>query len=215
MKAGPVPAEHPNNDQAFPWLLEENQPAVRYRALVDLLGGRESDPEVELARSQIARTGWARGQLGLQGPKGYWEPRGPKNVQEWVIFRYVPTELAMSWRAPVLSDSGLDATNSRIKKNADLLFECKLRLSSPFSFFYEEMGISANTTRMLTRFGYVEDSRVRKLYDWLIEDQQEDGGELFPRNPGEPRRLGAPRRLRRVTGGQEFPPDGAGGLEGS
>jgi hypothetical protein len=29
---------------------------------------------------------------------------------------------------------------------------------------------------MLTRFGYGDDRRVRKLYDWMIEDQREDGG---------------------------------------
>ncbi len=29
---------------------------------------------------------------------------------------------------------------------------------------------------MLTRFGYADDLRVRKLYDWLLEDQRDDGG---------------------------------------
>jgi hypothetical protein len=28
----------------------------------------------------------------------------------------------------------------------------------------------------MTRFGYGEDRRVRKLYDWMVEDQREDGG---------------------------------------
>jgi hypothetical protein len=161
---------------AIKWLLEADQPAVRYRAMVDLLGRKENDPEVRRTRSRIARVGWAHDQLRQQGPKGFWEPREPKNVSEWVNFLYFPYYTATNWRALVLSELGLDATNPQIKKLADLLFHYKLRLSSPFNFFYEEMCISANTARMLTRFGYADDVRVRKLYDWLLEDQREDGG---------------------------------------
>jgi hypothetical protein len=162
--------------KAIHWLLEENQPAARYYTLVDLLGRKPDDPEVRSARSRIARVGWANDQLRKQGSKGFWEAREPKNVREWVNFLYFPTFLATNWRALVLSDFGLDATNPQIKKIADLIFEYKLRRGSPFNFFYEEACISANTARMMTRFGYAEDVRVRKLYDWLLEDQREDGG---------------------------------------
>lgn len=167
---------HPEDARVVQWLLEEDQPAVRYRALVDLLGRKESDPDVRTARSRIAKVGWAYDQLRSQGPKGFWEARGPRNVKEWIDFLYFPVFGATNWRALVLSDLGLDSTNPRIKKIADLLFEFKLRLSSPFNFFHEEMCISANTARMLTRFGYADDPRVRRLYDWLIEDQRKDGG---------------------------------------
>lgn len=158
------------------WLLEGDQPAARYYTLVDLLGRKDDDPEVRSARSRIARVGWAYDQLRQQGSKGFWEAHEPKNVREWVDFLYFPPFLSTNWRALVLSDFGLDATNSRIKKIADLIFEYKLRRGSPFNFFYEEACISANTARMMTRFGHADDIRVRKLYDWLLEDQREDGG---------------------------------------
>jgi hypothetical protein len=158
------------------WLLEGDQPAPRYYTLVDLLGRKDDDPEVRSARSRIARVGWANDLLRKQGSKGFWEAHEPKNVGEWVDFLYFPKYLSTNWRALVLSDFGLDATNPRIKKIADLIFEYKLRLGSPFNFFYEEACISANTARMMTRFGYADDIRVRKLYDWLVEDQREDGG---------------------------------------
>jgi hypothetical protein len=158
------------------WLLEDDQPAARYFALVDLLGRRADDPEVRSARSRIARVGWAYDQLRRQGSQGFWEARGPKNVREWVDFLYMPPFLSTNWRALVLSDLGLDATNPGVKKIAELIFEFKLRLSSPFNFFHEEACIAANTARMMTRFGYADDRRVRKLYDWLLEDQREDGG---------------------------------------
>jgi len=168
-----LPAE---DSPVVQWLLEDDQPAAKYYTLVDLLGRAESEPEVRSARSRIARVGWAYDQLRTQQPKGFWEAREPKNVGEWVEFLYNPTFLSTNWRALVLSDLGLDATNPRIKKVAELLFEYKLRLGSPFNFFHEEACIAGNTARMLTRFGYADDPRVRKLYDWMLEDQRADGG---------------------------------------
>jgi hypothetical protein len=168
--------DHPEDAKVVEWLLEGNQPAVRYRTLVDLLGRKEDDPEVRSTRSKIARVGWAADQLRQQGPKGFWEPREPKDIDEWVDFLYFPYYTATNWRALVLSDLGLTSTNPKVKKLAELLFEYKLRLSSPFNFFHEEMCISANTARMLTVFGFADDFRTRKLYDWLLEDQREDGG---------------------------------------
>jgi len=169
-------ARHPEEARVLEWLLEEDQPAVRYRALVDLLGRKETDPEVRSTRSKISRVGWAYDQLRRQGPKGFWEAHEPRNVKEWIEFLYFPVFGATNWRALVLSDLGLDSTNPQIKKIAELLFDYKLRLSSPVNFFHEEMCISANTARMLTRFGYGDDPRVGRLYDWLIEDQRKDGG---------------------------------------
>jgi len=168
--------EHPEEPTVLRWLLEAEQPAVRSAALVDLLGRTESDPEVRSARSALARVGWAHDLLRGQGRRGFWEPREPRNVKEWIDFLYFPVFGATNWKALVLSDLGLDATNPRIKRIANLLFEYKLRLSSPFNFFHEEMCISANTARMLTRFGYADDPRVQRLYQWLIEDQRNDGG---------------------------------------
>lgn len=164
------------DSRVLQWLLEENQPAVRYRALVDLLDRKESDPEVRRAHAQIARTGWVRDQLHDQKPEGFWEPRAPKNLREWIDFLYFPYYTATNWRALVLAELGLDSSTPAAKKLAELLFRYKLRLSSPFNFYYEEMCISANTARMLTQFGYADDRRVRKLYDWLVEDQRKDGG---------------------------------------
>lgn len=166
----------PRESGVLQWLLGQDQPSVRYHALVNLLDRKENDPEVREARSKIGRVGWAADQLRAQGSKGFWEHREPRNVKEWVDFLYFPPYRSTNWRALVLADLGLDATDPRVRKIADLLFEYKLRLSSPFNFFHEEVCISGNTARMLTRFGYGDDPRVRRLYDWLLEDQRADGG---------------------------------------
>ncbi len=162
--------------KAVSWLLEANQPAVRYYALLGLLDLRESDPEVRESRSRIGRFGWAADQLSLQKPEGYWEPHEPRSVAEWFGFLYSGPFLSTNWRALVLADLGLDSADPRIRKVADLMFRYKLALSSPLNLFNEEVCRSGNAARMMTRFGYGDDRRVRKLFDWLVEDQREDGG---------------------------------------
>ena len=162
-----------------------DQPVVQSYTLVDLLGRKENDPEVRSARSRVARVGWAYDLLRKQGEKGFWEPRGPKDLKEWIDFLYYPKYLSTNWRALVLADFGLDKRTPGIRKIADLVFEFKLRLSSPFNFYYEEACVVGNTARMMTRFGYADDFRIRKLFDWLIEDQRKDGGwDCSPGTPG-------------------------------
>jgi hypothetical protein len=158
------------------WLLEENQPAVRSIALTDLLERREGDPEVRAARARIARVGWASDILSRQGPDGFWERREPRTVQEYLYFLWFPEFSATIWSAIVLADLGLTSADPRIRKTADRLFEYKLGLSSMINLYHEEMCAVGNAARTLTRFGYGEDPRVRRLYDWIVEDQRPDGG---------------------------------------
>src|SRR5579872_2374007 len=168
-----------NNQSVTDWLLEEDQPPVRYFALIDLLDRGQNDPEIRETYSRIARVGWASEILRLQKPGGYWEQSEPswsKDILGWIEFLFRPKFIATNWRALVLADLGLTSKDKRIKKIANLFFDYKLRLSSSFNFFTEEACIVGNTARMLTRFGYSDDFRVKKLFDRLLEDQRDDGG---------------------------------------
>jgi hypothetical protein len=170
-------SRHDRRDaQLIDWLLEEDQPSVRYHTLVDLLKRKEDDPEVRETHSKIPKIGWARDMLRLQKPKGFWEEHEPTNVAEWMNFLRVPEYQATTWRAIVLSDLGLTSSDPRIRKVADCFFEYKLQLGSMINIFTEEVCYVGNAARVLTRFGYGDDHRVRKLYDWLLEDQRDDGG---------------------------------------
>jgi hypothetical protein len=167
------------NESVLNWLLDKDQPAVRYYTLVDILGHKESHEEAQKAHFQISRKGWAKDILELQKSEGYWEaslPSWRKDIMGWIEFLFRPKYLATNWRALVLADLGLTLKDQRIKKIAELFFKYKLQLSSSFNFFTEEACIVGNTARMLTRFGYVDDYRVQKLYARLLEDQREDGG---------------------------------------
>lgn len=151
------------------WLLEENQPSVRYRTHIDLLGHDRNSPEVREAYADISKKGWAYKILRLQRPGGRWKSKPEGSL-------YGPKYTATNWMALILSDLGLRKENMRVRKAADLFFKEWLALPSATNIFNDEVCIVGNTARILTRFGYEDDSRVRKLFDRLVEDQKEDGG---------------------------------------
>jgi hypothetical protein len=164
------------SDPVVSWLLEEDQPSVRYYTLLDLLDRKENDPDVRAARARIPETGWARDLLERQGPRGFWERREPRTVQEYLFFLWFPEFSATIWNAIVLADLGLTSADPRIQRTADRLFEYKLGLSSMINLYHEEMCAVGNAARTLTRFGFGDDPRVRRLYDWIVDDQRPDGG---------------------------------------
>jgi hypothetical protein len=152
--------------RALSWLLEENQPAARYRALTDLVKLAEDHPDVKNTRVEIPKRGWASDILGRQKPGGYWE--SAKSL-------YRPKYTATNWMAIVLSDLGLTRDDSRVAKIAELFFREWLD-DKKENIFEDEVCIVGNAARFMTRFGYYDDPRVRRLFDRLLDDQKEDGG---------------------------------------
>src|SRR3989442_8277487 len=157
------------------WLLEEDQPSVRYCTLVDLLGRKDDDPEARTARRGIARLGWAHEMLRTQKPQGFWEAHEPRTVRAWVGFLYFPAYVSSIWRGIVLADLGMTASDPRIRRLAERIFEYKLALSSPINLFTEEACSLGNIAPMLKRFAYREGRRVRKLLASLPADQRAHG----------------------------------------
>jgi hypothetical protein len=153
-------------DQVVSWLLEDDQPAVRYFTLLDLLGKPADYSDVREAYSNIPRKGWALDIFRRQRPRGYWETE--KDL-------YRPKYTATNWMALVLSDFGLTKEIKQIRETADLFFRKWMREQEP-NIFHDEVCIVGNTARMLTRFGYEDDPKVRRLFDRLVEDQRENGG---------------------------------------
>jgi hypothetical protein len=153
-------------DETLTWLLEEDQPAVRYHALVELKGLTESDSDTAAARSAIPMRGWAADVLRRQRAGGYWVSK--ENL-------YRPKYTATNWMALVLSDLGMTKDDPRIAKTAELILREWMDPEKE-NIFEDEVCIVGNTARYLTRFGYYDDPRVRKLFDHLLEDQKEDGG---------------------------------------
>jgi hypothetical protein len=89
------------------WLLENDQPSIRYLTLTQLLERSESDPEVQAAKRAITRTGWAKEILDKQDPAGWWISKESL---------YQPKYVSTNWMALILSDLGVTKEDPRVAK---------------------------------------------------------------------------------------------------
>ena len=152
------------------WLLEEDQPSVRYLALTQLLGRRASDPEVRAAQARIPSAGWVAEILSRRDPGGWW-------VHERSF--YQPKYTATNWNLLALSDLGASRAIREVASSCELWMK-----KSPLkgggvggnSNGHGHHCYTGNMARALIRFGYGDDPRVRKALDWLVRTAHPKGG---------------------------------------
>jgi len=152
------------------WLLEENQPSMRYLAFTELLGRSHNDHEVKTARKSITKVGWAKDILEKQLSSGCW-------FHEKSLFN--PTFEATFWMLLILSDLGLTKEDPRIEKACQLWFERNATNDGGFSQSGKSSAhlcITGNAARALVKFGYVDHPKVKKAFEWIVENQVELGG---------------------------------------
>ena len=63
--------KHLNGDP-LPWLLDSENPSVRYWTLTDILDRAANEPEVQKARAAIAQQPLVRELFALQHSEGFW-----------------------------------------------------------------------------------------------------------------------------------------------
>jgi hypothetical protein len=152
------------------WLLEEDQPSIRYLTLTQLLGRKETDSGVREAKARIPSVGWAAEILAGRNPAGWWVD-GTR--------LYVPKYLSTNWMLLILSDLGVDRTLPAIRTSSDLWIR---RFTTPDGSFGLEGGsqghlcIAGNTARALIRFGYEDHPAVRRALTWLVRNASPLGG---------------------------------------
>jgi hypothetical protein len=153
------------------WLLEEEQPSIRYLALTELLGKSAKDADVKAAKKEIATKGWAADMLEKQKPGGWW-------VHEENLYR--PKYLSTNWMLLILSDLGLTKDDDlRIARATEMWRD---RFSKPDGGFGADgankshLCIAGNTARALVEFGYADDPKVKSAFEWLVKSQANNGG---------------------------------------
>lgn len=152
------------------WLLEENQPSMRYLALTELLGRSEKDSEVKSARKNVTNIGWAKDILEKQDPRGYW-------IRERNL--YNPKYVSTNWMLLILSDLGLTKKEPRIDKACQIWikrFATKDGGFNPGGGKRGHLCITGNTARALAKFGYVDHPKVRRAFQWFVKNQSKLGG---------------------------------------
>lgn len=163
------------------WLLNSDaDPSVRVRVLRELLEKPADDPALVRAQKEIGRNGWAAKILREQHPGGQWSTPGASAFE-----LYRPKYVATNWRLLVLSDLGLTKKHPRVARGMDLLMRRRFAAMGELGGKGSEVCITGNAVRMLARFGYTKDRRLRPAIDWLVRHQKADGGwHCFPSRIG-------------------------------
>jgi hypothetical protein len=158
------------NSSVINWLLGDDQPSVKYITLTELLGRSEKDSEVKSAKKNITCVGWAKDILDKQLQSGCW-------VHEKSLFN--PTFEATFWMLLILSDLGLTKEEPRVGRACQLWMERNATRDGGFSQSGKSSAhlcITGNSARALVKFGYADNPKVKKAFEWIVENQAELGG---------------------------------------
>ena len=167
-------------DDTVDWLLEENNPSVKYYTLIDLLKKPGEDEEVKTTKQQIMQVGVVPKILSKQEPEGYW------GIKEdfYVRSKYKGTV----WNLIILAEMGADENDSRIKKTCEFVFnKSQDSIRGGFSHTgtkknggspgYVIPCLTGNMIWSMIRLGYLDDPRLQKGIQWITTYQRFDDGE--------------------------------------
>jgi hypothetical protein len=163
------------------WLLEPENPSLRYRTTVELLGKSPDDPEAIECKRQIAESIPVKGLLSEMHPDGYWlqkRPRTGKMLGDGVEYGdFGTTHYCLSY----LAELGMDRTNAQVAKAAERYLNLQKEDGDFYQHFSCLLGLNIRTFTML---GYKNDSQVKKSIDLLLNTERPDGGYLCDMHEG-------------------------------
>lgn len=168
------------------WLLEEENPSVRYFALKDLLDKPEESPEVNQAKHLIMETGIVPELLAKQ--------RDPSYLLDYPKY-YTSKYKGLVWQLIVLAELGA-GINEQINKQCEYLlsasqesdgggFAVNTAVKKGGGRITEVIPcLTGNMAWCLLRFGYLDDPRLHKALHWLVCNTRCcDGVEDHPQVP--------------------------------
>lgn len=176
------------NSEAVSWLLEADNPPVRYLALTELLGRPLDDFEVLEARRALMTTGPVAELLALQSGGGFWG-----KPDRFYTDKYGGT----AWQLIVLAELGASVDDPRVRQACEFVFEWSQE-STEGGFSMQRASrssgglpsqvipcLTGNMVFSLARLGYLGDSRLQHAIDWLAKHQRFDDGD-GPGSPAKP-----------------------------
>jgi hypothetical protein len=146
------------------WLLEKDNPSVRYFALKHLLARSEADPDVQAARRAIMRSEPLKQILAAQEPEGYWAKPGSA---------YWPSYRTTAWQVLFLAELGANGRNRQVHRGCEYLLKHAQAIDGGLSVLPNAAprGVmychSGNLTWALIALGYDDDERIGRAIDWL------------------------------------------------
>jgi hypothetical protein len=167
------------NADPLPWLLEDDDPSVRYFALVDILGMPSRDRRVTAAGKAIMEEGTVPKILAKQNKGGYWE-----TAEDF----YIRTKYRGTvWQLIILAELGADGNDPRVKNACEFVLRASQdRESGGFAYCGGPRGgghhsavipcLTGNMVWSLVRLGFLDDPRVERGIDWLTMYARFDDG---------------------------------------
>jgi len=151
------------------WLLEDEDPVIRFWALRDLVGA--SEEEVEAARSSALGSDVVSEVFRLQKPEGHWE--SCRNMHS-------PHYRSTIYQLTLLADMGLTAKDERVAKGVEAVLKTQRENGGfpghdPRKCAYGPYDIGL-IVRFMHQFGLGDDPRVERMYEWIEENQTPEGG---------------------------------------
>ena len=166
------------------WLLEDNNPSVKYYTLRDILEKTKDDTELQEARQEIMKAGLVPAIMAKQKKEGYWEV--PENF-------YTAKYKGTVWQLLILAELGADITNKNIERACEFILNNSQDQESggfAYSAAAKKGGgrhsevipcLTGNMVWSLIRLGYLDESRVQRAIKWITSYQRFDDG--VPESP--------------------------------
>lgn len=152
------------------WLLEPENPGVRYLAIRDLLDKSDNDPELIEARHEAHTQGPIKLVLDNMQPQGYWEKAGPG---------YTVKYRSAVWALILLAQLGaVAAEDERITRACDYLMEHALSAGGQFGIHGTPSStidcLQGNLCWALLELGY-DEQRLDKAFEWMVRTVTGEG----------------------------------------
>jgi hypothetical protein len=164
------------------WLLERDDPSVRYRTLVDLLDSPADDAAVLEGRARIPENAAVRKIFGKMHPDGYWLNRGKGDGVAYA--NSASTHFVLAF----LAELGMDRSDARIAKAVERYLSLQppdrpnlRRWEIPPDYRNHQSCLYAYNLRTFVMLGYRDDPRVQQRTEVLLKDVRSDGGYLCDR----------------------------------
>jgi hypothetical protein len=169
-----------NQDDVIQWLLDENNPSLRYRTLTELLDFGDDTPEVRWAKSAILQSPPVISLLDRMHSDGYWLQKTSKQilVGDGVMYAsFASTHFCLSY----LAELGLDRTQPQVAKAADRYLGLQQPDGDWLGHYSCLLGYNIRTFLLL---GYRSDPRLQRSIDLMLQTERDDGGYLCDMHEG-------------------------------
>ena len=164
------------------WLLEPENPSVRYRTLTELLRIPKNDPEAQMARAAIPESPVVKHIFTKMHPDGYWLHRGVGAGVSYAMSGSTHFVLAY------LAELGLDREDDRIARAVERYLSLKEPdrpnpniWEIPPDYRLHQSCLYAYNLRTFMMLGYRHDPRIQERINVLLNDWRFDGGYLCDR----------------------------------